>query len=344
MRLAHVERESHDHILEGALHCSNPNCLREFPIIDGIPLLIANIRQYINDQILSIYGRRDLSDYVESIIGDCCGPNSAFDQMRQHLSSYTWNHYGDLDPAEHGTDVTTGSAVQILREGCNMAGLGYGTSASGAKSPAIDLGCSVGRTTFELAKQTGGLTLGIDLHFAMLRVASEVLHTGRVAYPKRRVGVVYERRELPVKLAGSELVDFWAADAAALPFVAGTFSFGTALNLLDCVTSPREVLVSLGRVLQPGAKAVLACPYDWSPTATAVEGWLGGHSQRSELRGSPEAVLRLLLTPNGHANAVNTLRLASERAELPWHVRLHERSTMIYKVHLVVAEKPKTHP
>jgi hypothetical protein len=36
---------------------------------------------------------------------------------------------------------------------------------------------------------------------------------------------------------------------------------------------------------------------------------------------------------------VNSLRLVSEREDLPWHVRLHDRSTMSYKLHMVVAEK-----
>ena len=80
--------------------------------------------------------------------------------------------------------------------------------------------------------------LGIDLNFAMLRLASEVLRTGRVSYPRRRVGVVYDRREFPARFANAESVDFWACDAAALPFPAGTFSLAVNMNVLDCVSSP----------------------------------------------------------------------------------------------------------
>jgi SAM-dependent methyltransferase/uncharacterized protein YbaR (Trm112 family) len=342
LRLAHIEKESDGHIVEGALHCSNPNCQREFPIIDGVPVLVGNIRQYVSDQILSIYGRRDLSDFIEGILGDCCGPNSTFDQTRQHLSSYGWDHYGEFDPVETDGDIKPGSACRILEAGCELAGMDSESAWSrggGAGAPALDLGCSAGRNTFALAEVSGALTLGVDLHFAKLRTAAGVLRTGKVCYPKRRAGVVYERREFDVRLPRTEAADFWACDASALPFGAGTFGFAAALNLLDCVAAPRDLLVSLGRVLKDGGKVVLSCPYDWSPSATAVESWLGGHSQRGPMRGSAEAVVRTLLTPGAHPGSINILRLVAEREAMPWQVRLHDRSTMVYKAHVMVAEK-----
>jgi SAM-dependent methyltransferase len=136
-----------------------------------------------------------------------------------------------------------------------------------------------------------------------------------------------------------ENVDFWACDATALPFPMGTFSLAVGMNVLDCAQVPRELLASVGQVLRARGKAVLTCPYDWSSSATPLEAWLGGHSQRSPMTGSCEAVLRALLTPGGHPGSINTLRLIAERDNLPWHVRLHDRSVMTYREHLVVAEK-----
>ena len=367
LRIAEVAREENDHILEGALHCTNTNCLREFPIVDGIPLIVANIRQYVSENVLAICGRSDLSSFVESMLGDCCGPGSIFDQTRQHLSSYAWDHYGDLDPEEaveklvlqpgsgrrKEAHIVSGEGNQSLLtsaatvQGCPRPGsmlknletglaLAQPLSANGA---VLDAGCSVGRGTFALAERCDGLVLGVDLNFPMLRLASEALRHGKVRYPRRRTGLVYERREFSTAFIRQENVDFWACDAAALPFPDESFSVAVNMNLLDCVYSPRDLLVSLGRVLNPGGKMVLACPYDWSAAATPVEGWLGGHSQRSPTAGSCEAVLRTLLTPKAHPGSVNTLKLVGECENLPWHVRLHERSTMTYKLHLVVAEK-----
>jgi SAM-dependent methyltransferase/uncharacterized protein YbaR (Trm112 family) len=332
LRVAQVAREESEDILEGILHCTNQNCLREFPIVDGIPLLVANIRQYVADNVLAIYGRRDLSDWMESMLGDCCGPGSTFDTHRQHLSSYAWDHYGDLDPEESKSEERPGSMLAALEVGRQLA-------EPVPSGPVIDVGCSVGRGSFALANGGEGLVLGVDLNFPMLRLASEVLRQGRVRYARRRAGLVYDRREFPVSFPQRERVDFWACDAMALPFPAGTFSLAAALNALDCMQAPREFLVSLARVLRPEAKAVLTCPYDWSPAATPVEAWLGGHSQRSPTGGSCEAVLRALLTPGAHPGSIQVLKLIAEQDSLPWRVRLHERSTMAYTVHLVVAER-----
>ena len=54
--------------------------------------------------------------------------------------------------------------------------------------------------------------------------------------------------------------------------------------------------------------------------------------------GAADVALRSLLTPGAHPASLGTLRLVAEAAALPWAVRVHERSTMLYGVHLVVAE------
>ena len=332
LELACVVREENGHILEGALQCSNGSCLREYPIIDGVPLLVSNLRDYVSQNILSLFGRGDLSPFIESILGDCCGPNSAFDLSRQHLSSYASNHYADFALPRPAGDAGEGSLLHLLREALELSG-------PAPKGPVLDLGCSVGRSTFELAGQENRLVLGVDLHFPMLRLASQVLRTGTVSYPRRRGGVVYDRQEFPVRFPQAGDVDFWVCDAAALPFAPGIFSRVAALNLLDCVADPHALLESISLVLKQGGKLILTCPYDWSPGATPMEAWLGGHSQRSAIQGSPETVLRALLQPSDHPAAVKGLKLAADRARLPWHVRLHDRSTMRYEVHLVAAEK-----
>ena len=335
LKIVQVVREEDGHIIEGILHCQNPNCLREFPILDGVPLIVSNIRQYIAENILAICGRRDLSEVIESMLGDCCGPASAFEVARQHLSSYTWDHYADLDPAEPDGEPRPGSMLRTLEIGRGMAG-------PIPQGPIIDVGCSVGRATFALAERGTDLVLGVDLNFPMLRMASEILRNGTVRYPRRRVGLVYDRREFSAPFAHRENVDFWACDVAALPFPAGKFSLAANLNVFDSVYAPREMLLSIAHVLRTDGKLILACPYDWSAGATPLEAWVGGHSQRSPNAGDSDTILRSLLTPGAHPSSINELALTAERDQVPWHVRLHDRSTMTYKVHLVVATRTHT--
>lgn len=330
--LAAVLRRQDDVIHEGMLLCPSPSCQREYPIIDGIPLILANLRGFLAENLHQLMAREDLSETMESVLGDCAGPGSQFDITRHQLGSYARDHYGEHDAAEPDGEPRPGATARLLATGMDLA-------LPLAAGPVVNLGCSVGGTTFALAQRTGQLVLGVDLNLAMLRLASSALYRGVVQYPRKRTGVVYDRRRLAVSFPCAEQVDFWACDVAALPFAGQTFVMAAALNLLDCVRAPRELLAEIARTLALGGKAVLTSPYDWSPAATPMEGWLGGHSQRGVGRGANEPMLHALLTPGGHPAAIGTLTLESELLAVPWHVRLHDRSTVSYSVHLVVARK-----
>jgi SAM-dependent methyltransferase len=128
----------------------------------------------------------------------------------------------------------------------------------------------------------------------------------------------------------------------SLPFKSGSFGLAVALQVLDSVSSPLALLGAIADVLPPGGSALLASPYDWSAAATPMEAWIGGHSQRSTTRGAAEPLLRSLLTPGGHPHAVDGLVLRREIPRFPWHTRIHDRSTMLYDTHIVVAEATDT--
>jgi SAM-dependent methyltransferase/uncharacterized protein YbaR (Trm112 family) len=328
--LAEVNKETDQGIIEGVLHCSHANCLREYPIIDGIPLIIANIREYLSGNAFHVFQRDDFSPTIESMLGDCCGAGSNFDVVRQHLSSYTWDHYANLDPDEVPGSPRPGSLLRLLERGLSM-------TTELQPGPILDIGCSVGGSSFALAAKYNRMVLGVDLNYPMLRLAQEVLLHSRIRYPRRRVGLVYDRREFPVLFEHAEQVDFWACDATALPLAEKQFAATVSMNLLDCVHSPLDFLSSMAANLQAGGQAILACPYDWSASATPMEGWLGGHSQRSQDRGASEPVLRRLLSP-GNPQSITGLQLVAE-CEADWHVRMHERSFVAYQAHVVVARK-----
>jgi SAM-dependent methyltransferase/uncharacterized protein YbaR (Trm112 family) len=336
LRIASVLRAQGESVLEGALHCTNPACLREYPIIDGIPVIVPAIRSYVSENILPILCRTDLSESSESLLGDCCGPGSAFDTIRQQISSYAWDHYGWLDPAETCRQPGPGATARLLARGLES----IGTWTSG---PVLDMGCSVGGSTFALAEAANELVLGVDLNFSMLRIAAAVLHHEVVRYARRRVGVVYDRREFPAAVKNRDAVDFWACDASALPMEDGLLSLSVSLNLLDSIRSPVDHLRTLARTLAPGGKALIASPYDWSTLVTELECWLGGHSQRGPTAGASEPVIRALLSEGSHPGSIHGLSLIAELDGLPWHVRLHDRSTMTYLVHLVAVESAAAH-
>lgn len=321
LEVSHVVRQHNADIIEGVLCCSNPACRYEYPVIDGIPFLLPSLPEFLaaNYEILS--ARSDLSTVINSVLGDCCGPDSGFNITRQHLSSYGWCHYADLEP--ENTDAGAGSTAQALRL--------MNADVPPASGPIIDLGCSVGRGCFELAESSRQLTLGVDLNIAMLRMASDVLRSGHVRYPLRQVGVVYEEQDFEVHFNNAERVDFWACDATNLPFADRTFSRCVSLNSLDSVPSPVGLLQSMSNITAADGIAQVACPYDWSSAVTAIQGWVGGHSQRAEHGGISENVLRQILTEPSELS--QQWRVLTEQDDIPWGVRLHHRSHMNYRLH-----------
>src|SRR5689334_22568475 len=94
LSLGPVIRSEGEVILEGVLLCSGPACQREYPILDGIPIIVANLRGLLSENLLQVMMRDDLSDTIESILGDCSGPASPFDAIRHQLSCYARDHYG----------------------------------------------------------------------------------------------------------------------------------------------------------------------------------------------------------------------------------------------------------
>jgi SAM-dependent methyltransferase len=329
--LAEVRAERADEVISGILHCPNPSCQHEYPIIDGIPVIVPELRTLLAERGVELLLRDDVDPVLESLLGDAMGPGGWFDVMRQTVSSYAWDGWADLDPDEAPAEdgPVPGAVRRCLERLLDMAGHPHGVDR------ALDIGCGAGRGAFALAERhKRALVLGIDMNLGLLRLAHGAVH-GTVSYPRRRIGLVYDRRRFAVCLPGSERVDFWACDALALPFAAATADLAAALNVLDCVAEPRRLLAGLAEVLRQDGRLLLATPYDWSTRATPVETWIGGHSQRAAHRGAAEPFLRALLAAGEHPQSVAGLRLLDETAAWPWQTRLHERSTVSYRSHLL---------
>jgi len=335
LTIANVTHQNDDIIVDGSLICTNTQCRLEYPIIDGIPVIVNNLLKYLNDNFYHLTVRDDLSALTESILGDAAGPGAVFNSMRHYLSTYAWDHYGDKAPANEFSpqQVEPGSVVNCLNVGLSLLN-------ETPQSPMLDIGCAVGRSTFELAAQFNGLALGIDLNFTLLRIAQVILRTGTISFPLKSVGIVFDRHQYEVVLDNKHLVDFWACDALALPFTNESFHLISALNVLDTVNSPVNFLKSIGHALLNGGNTILATPYDWSPPVP-VHNWLGGHAQRDPEGGVSEILLRKLLTSDENSPAIGDLKLIGEIEHHPWHVRIHNRRTASYDTHIIACNKAK---
>src|SRR5690606_11400343 len=97
----------------------------------------------------------------------------------------------------------------------------------------------------------------------------------------------------------------------------------------------------VGTLLPAGGKALLTTPFDWSSSATPMSAWLGGHSGRRVDQGRSESVMQRLFHA-ADAQEYFGLRLMNSGEAPPWHVRLHARSTMLYRNHRVILQSTKS--
>ncbi len=328
--LAVNEAEQDGDILAGILRCPASACQYEFPIIDGIPVIVPDLAALMAQRGVDALLRQDLSEAVESLLGDALGPDGWFDVLRQGVSTYGWDAFGDLAPdfAPDDQGPNPGAARRCLDR---LLALGA-VPAEGTN--VLDLGCAAGRTSFALAGHLPqALVLGVDTNLGLLRIARQAA-AGRVSYPLRRIGLVYDRQDFAVSLAGADRVDFWAMDALALPMRPASTDVIACLNLLDCVAEPQHLIATMARLLRSEGRLLLATPLDWSTRATRTERWIGGHSQRAEHRGAAEGFL-------GHLLAQAGLTVCGEAVAWPWQTRLHARSAVQYRAYLLALRKRK---
>jgi putative 4-mercaptohistidine N1-methyltranferase len=144
---------------------------------------------------------------------------------------------------------------------------------------ALDLGCAVGRGTFELARSFQEV-MGLDFSARFVRIGVEMKEKGFIRYARTEEGELmsyHETRLSDLGLAGTESrVAFQQADACNLKEIHSGYDLVVAANLIDRLYSPRKLLGMIHERINPGGLLVIASPYTWDEAFTEKEEWLGG--------------------------------------------------------------------
>ena len=287
-------------IREGILVCQS--CGSQFPVLTGTPVLPPDPARWLSDNLHLVMARKIEDAATEALVGGLLGPETYFNIIRQQQASYTYDHYGDGLVV---SDAPTGTIRSILADALvRLPALPDGI--------ALDLGCAVGRTTFDMAATLNRPSIGVDLNWGLLALARQARDHKTVDIPLRRSGHLYERHRIVVDDPRAELVDFWIADAMALPLADASIAFVSAMNIVDCVPEPARLLGEIRRILAIGGRALIVTPLDWAPHATPPAQWVGG---ADALAGLIEA----------------TGLTITFRADAPWSLRLHDRALMQYR-------------
>ncbi len=137
----------------------------------------------------------------------------------------------------------------------------------------LDLGCAVGRSTFEMARNCR-TALGIDYSHAFIH-AAECLRRGEtVAYERREEASVVTCLEAraPAEIDAAKLA-FHQGDAMNLPADLGTYDRVHAANLICRLPEPLRLLGRLPDLVKPGGELVLATPCTWLEEFTPPQNW-----------------------------------------------------------------------
>lgn len=141
---------------------------------------------------------------------------------------------------------------------------------------ALDLGCAVGRSAFEMARTCRRVT-GIDFSHTFIRAADALKRGESLEYERLEEAGVSTRlaARAPAEVDPSRLV-FMQGDAMHLPAGLGPFDRVHAANLLCRLTEPRLLLERLPSLVKPGGELVLATPCTWLAEFTPPENWPSG--------------------------------------------------------------------
>ena len=150
---------------------------------------------------------------------------------------------------------------------------------------ALDLGCSVGRASFELARIFDTVT-GIDFSANFINVGVRLQTQGEIAYHIAQEGDIVERKSVALKELGLDKfqhkVSFFQGDACNLKPIYTDYDLILCSNLIDRLHSPKAFLEEIGKRLNDGGILVILSPYTWLEEYTKKEKWLGGFEKNGK--------------------------------------------------------------
>ncbi len=148
-----------------------------------------------------------------------------------------------------------------------------------ALDKALDLGCAVGRSSFELAK-TFQQVDAIDFSARFVQQGAKLQAHNRLRYTLPVEGDIVEYREVLLDKLGYEKVKdrvaFLQGDACNLKPQFVDYNLVFAGNLIDRLYDPGMFLNDIQQRILPGGLLVLTSPYTWLEEYTDKSNWLGG--------------------------------------------------------------------
>ena len=204
------------------------------------------------------------------------------------LGEYLLFHYGSAEEIQ----PPAGGDALFYPVRCVTECVDAGALPRGARG--LDLGCAVGRSTFELARICES-ALGIDYSRRFVEAAQTIQRHGGLGYARTDEGALTTTLTALAPAGVDRMrAEFEVGDAMALRDGLGEFDVVLMANLIDRLSEPRRCLARLPALVRPGGQLVITSPYTWLEEFTPREHWLGGY-ERDEVRVTTLEGLRSVL-------------------------------------------------
>ncbi len=179
-----------------------------------------------------------------------------------------------------------------------------------SRARALDLGCAVGRSSFELAHYFDEV-VGIDFSARFIAAAQQMEQDKAVTIHTPREGATTDelRLELPPELR-TDRVRFEQGDACNLRDDLGVFDLVLMANLIDRLPDPAQCLARLPDLVESGGWLIITSPYTWLEEYTPRDKWL------VDAEGGTLGALKKQLAPAFEFQ---------ETLDLPFLIREHRR-------------------
>jgi 5-histidylcysteine sulfoxide synthase/putative 4-mercaptohistidine N1-methyltranferase len=145
------------------------------------------------------------------------------------------------------------------------------------------IGCSVGRTCFELTDLFAE-TIGFDQTARRLQHAVRLQNGAAARFVTPKDGDIQDFHSITLEKLGLDTeaarttTHFNQADACNIDvYKNGTFDVVLAANVLEELYAPAEFLKALHTMTNPGAVVILSTTGDWNAEITPKENWIGGY-------------------------------------------------------------------
>lgn len=227
------------------------------------------------------------------------------------LGEYLLFHYGSPEqvlPWPDGPTSALDYPVRCVSECLDVSRLPI-------QARGLDLGCAVGRSTFELARHCAAV-VGIDFSRRFIEAATRLRNQGSLNYHIVEEGNLTAAASAAVPLEiQRDRVTFEQGDAMALRSDLGSFDVVLMANLVDRLSDPQRCLEQLPGLIRPGGQLIISTPCTWLEEYTPGPRWLGGFVRN----GKPTRTLDSLRTALGPHFELSRVR------DLPFLIREHAR-------------------